>query len=88
VNHGHGELLAPASYLTLAEAVGLPEIAESRGVTVDGVQLDERVDQLLPHPPSFGRRVERRRRLGADNDAVHPLHHVEGSADDRGVVAE
>ena len=45
------------------------------------------VDELLPHPPPLGRRVERRRDLHGGHHAVDLLHHVERRPDHRRIGA-
>lgn len=45
------ELLAPAAQLPVEEAVGAAEVAQAHGPGIDGVQIDERVDQSEDRRP-------------------------------------
>ncbi len=54
---------------------------------VHGVDLHERVDQLLADAAALLGGIERGGSVGDDHLALYALHHVEGAADHRLVVA-
>ena len=70
-----------AAQLALEVAGRLAEVLEARGAPVDGVDLDERVDQLLADQAPLLGGVERVGDARDDHLALDPLHHVEGRAD-------
>ena len=72
-----------AAQLALEVAGRLAEALEAGGLPVDGVDLDERVDELLAHAPAVLDAVELGRDLGRDDEALDLLHHVERRADHR-----
>ena len=76
-----------APQLALEVAGRLAEALEAGGPPVDGVDLDEAVDELLAHAPAVLLAVERRRDVLRDDVPVDALHDVERRADDRLVVA-
>ena len=76
-----------AAQLAFQVAGRLAEALQAHGLPVDGVDLDERVDQLLGDAPAFRRRIQVGGDLGDDRLARHALHHVERRADHGLVVA-
>ena len=92
----HGGYLAGLVQLPQAEepphlafeiAGRLAEVLEARRPPVHGVDLHERVDQLLADPAALRRRVQRGGDARDDHLALDALHHVERRADHRGVLA-
>ena len=77
-----------AAQLALEVARRLAEAVEAGVAPVDGVDLDEPVDQLLADAPAVVAAVERGRDRARDDVALDALHDVEGRADDRLVVAD
>ena len=65
----------------------LAEPVEAAGGPVHGVHLRERVDELLGDPPALVRSVERIGHGSRDHRPLEILHHVEGNAEHRLVVA-
>ena len=78
----------------LARACQLPEPGEAAELALevagrpaealggrDGMELGERVDELVPDAATLGGRVELRRQLVVEDDAVHDVHHVERNAE-------
>ena len=77
-----------APQLALEVAGRLAEALEAGVAPVDGVDLDERVDELLADAPAVVGAVERGRHRARDDVALDALHDEEGRADDRLVVAD
>ncbi len=77
-----------APQLALEVAGRLAEALEAGVAPVDGVDLDERVDELLADAPAVVGAVERGRHRARDDVALDALHDVEGRADHRLVVAD
>ena len=76
-----------AAQLALEVAGRLAEALEARVAPVDGVDLDQRVDELLADAPAVLEAVERGRHRARDDVALDALHDVERRADDGLVVA-
>ena len=86
---GRVPALGPAGELALDEAIGMAQAAQAGGFRVDLVERGERVDDHLADAPGeHGIALEARRQVGADDDAVAPLHDVERGADDARVLAQ
>ena len=78
----------PALHLPLDIAFRVAEIAEAEGAVIERVQAAVSVDEpLAQQADAFRRQVEAGRRFATQNQAVEPLHHIEGRAQHRGVVA-
>jgi len=73
---------ADAAAVALVEALRPPEVSQSRGPPVHGVQVRERVGQRLADPPPERGRVQGRRRAGRDHRAGGEAHDVERHVDD------
>ena len=83
------ELPVPPLELTLDVAVSAPEVTQPDCVDVDGVDLDEHVDEVLPDRPPLAFVEHRVRRRGRAQDlAVDEVHHVEARAVHGFVTAE
>ena len=78
----------PAPELTLEVAGRPPEAVQPRGPGVDGVDLDEPLQEPLGHARSLLGRVERGRQVVGDDVALQALHDVEGGADDALALAD
>src|SRR5439155_18080291 len=82
--------LGPAADLAREEALRLAQGLETHPPRVDGLELDEGVDQHLGEL-AVGDGVAAAAELGRDEAAHHdapaPLHDEEGRPDDRGIVA-
>ena len=76
-----------AAQLALEVARGLAEALQAGRAPVHGMDLCERVDELLAHAPALSLRVQRRGHLRGDDVALEQRHDVEGRADDLGVLA-
>ena len=76
-----------APQLTLEVAGGLAEALEAGSRPVDAVELDERVDELVGNPPALIETIQLRGHGIGDDRALHALHDIEGSANDRRVLA-
>ena len=82
-------LLPPAPHLAAKKAIGVPKAGEADLVGVDGVQLQQGLDEGRRHrAPRFDRVGKLGGQRVADDVAVDPLHHVEPRADHRFVLAE
>src|SRR3990167_3052413 len=87
---GQGLLVAraPATDLALYIAFRFAQVAETAGGVVDVVQLDHLVDEALAQLAGLvGIEVQLGRHIGAQDDAVDPLHYIEFGADHRFVRA-
>ena len=81
--------LRPAADLPRDETGGLAEGVETVRDDVDRVQVGERVDDAAADARTqLDVAGDRRRLVGADDDAAAPLHHIEDGADDARVLAE
>ena len=78
---------AEAAQLALEVAGRLAVALETAGAPIHRVHLGERVHQLLGEPAALLLAVELLRDLARDHGPVHLLHHVEGDAQHRLVVA-
>ena len=78
---------AEAPHLALQVAGGLPVALEAARPPVDLVHLGQPVHELGADRAALAGLVEPRRNVRGHNHAVHLLHHVEGDAEDGGVVA-
>ena len=76
-----------APQLALEVAGRLAEALEPGRLPVDGVDLDERVDELVGDQRAVAGAVELGRDLARDHVALDALHQVERRADHGGVVA-
>ena len=76
-----------AAQLALEVARRLAEALQARVAPVDGVDLDQRIDELLADAPAVLGAVERGGHRARDDVALDALHDVERRADDGGVVA-
>ena len=76
-----------AAQLALEVARRLAEALQAGVAPVDGVDLDQRVDELLADAPAVLEAVERGGHRARDDVALDALHDVERRADDGGVVA-
>ena len=77
-----------APQLALEVAGRLAEALQARVAPVDGVDLDQRVDELLADAPPVVGAVERGGHRAGDDVALDALHEIEGRADHRLVVAD
>ncbi len=82
------ELLLPAAYLPLEEALGPAEVREPHRGRVDGVQGGEGLDRPLRDGAGAFGSEHRQLRGGAVRRPVDPLHHVERRADHLLVLAQ
>ena len=78
---------AEAAHLPLEVARRPAEPLEAGGLPVHGVDLHERVDELLAHAPPVGDVVERGRDLAREDVPLDPAHDEERRADDARVLA-
>ena len=81
---GAGAVVAagPALDLPADVAFGPPQVAESGGIDVDGVEFDQGVDEGVGDGGhAFGGRGHGRRHRGPQDHPLHTFHHVKRRAD-------
>ncbi|MNZ69755.1 hypothetical protein D3C78_880660 [compost metagenome] len=73
-------------FITVAPALDLPgdiafrlaQVGQAAGRVVDTVQFNQLVDEALAQRPGVARvQAQFRRQLGAQDDPLDPLHHIE-----------
>jgi hypothetical protein len=78
----------PPAYLPRNEPFRLTKTGERAVADVDGMQIDEPIDECLTHQaPPFWMVGQSQRLLAAHDNAATPLHDVEDRADDGWVLA-
>src|SRR5215471_12250503 len=81
--------LEPTAHLTLQKTIWLSKRDQSMLFDIDGVQLDQAVDESLAHSRRIIRKSRKLRwNAIADHDAAPSLHDEENRSDDRGVLAK
>ncbi len=80
--------LRKAAYLPLEIAALAHEVGDARRAHVDGVDLDEGVDEVEPEPPPGALGLEAGRQLVCHHMAFEEVHDVERDADHALVLAD
>ncbi len=80
--------LAPTANLPRDIAFGLAQLAQATSVVIDAVQFDQALDKALAQRLGLGGiEAKLRWQVGAQDNALDPLHHIELRADQAFVAA-